>query len=116
MNLQYDKTYEARLQGDHILEIFDVEEMGPTSSRLMGSASHRRIGEIEIDLIPEVLNICKAADRLHVYGGVTYQIPLYLLTAEFENERNRNGYITLKNGVFVYVPDIEVLDLISSQK
>jgi hypothetical protein len=108
MNLQYDKTYEARLQGDHILEIFDVEEMGPTS--------RRRIGEIQIDLIPEVLDICKAADRLHVYGGVTYQIPLYLLTAEFENERNRNGYITLKNGVFVYVPDIEVLDLISSQK
>ena len=100
MDLQYDKNYEVRFQGDHILEVYDGN----------------KIGEIQIDLIPEVLEICKAADRLHIYGGVAYDIPLYLLTAEFDNERNQNGYITEKNGVFVFVPDVEVLYLIEHQK
>ena len=108
MELQYNKNYEVRFRGDHVLEVYDGNKMGV--------ASRRRIGDIQIDLIPEVLEICKAADRLHIYGGVTYKIPLYLLTAEFDNERNRNGYITEKNGVFVFVPDIEVLDLIEHQK
>ena len=108
MELQYNKNYEVRFRGDHVLEVYDGDKMGV--------ASRRRIGELQIDLIPEVLEICKTADRLHIYGGVTYNIPLYLLTAEFDNERNQNGYIVEKNGVFVFVPDVEVLDLIEHQK